>query len=109
MQSLIAPRLGLLWHLDALGAIAWHIYEMRGEKPMLRGLFTVCAVMCGGLALVAVASFTLLPIIGLVTALVFGLIKLAFLLALIYFIVKLISPETADRALDKIRSKINAA
>ncbi len=76
---------------------------------MLRGLFTVCAVLCGGLALVAVASFTLLPIIGLVTALVIGLIKLAFVLALLYFVVKLISPETADRALDKIRSKINAA
>jgi hypothetical protein len=50
---------------------------------MLRGMFRLGALLAGGLVALAVAS-----------------------LAVIYFIVKLISPDTADRALEKIRSKV---
>ncbi len=73
---------------------------------MLRGLFTLAGLLVGGLVTLAVASALLLPVIGLVTALLIAAIKLAFFLAVVYFIVKLISPETADRAYDKVRSKI---
>lgn len=76
---------------------------------MLKGIFTLGALLVGGLAVVAVGSLILLPILGLVTAMLLVAIKLAFFLAVIYFIVKLISPDTADRALDKIRSKVRRA
>lgn len=79
------------------------------EENMLRGLLTLGGLLVGGLVAVAVASALLLPILGLVTALLVAAIKLAFFLAVVYFIVKLISPETADRALDKIRSKVRRA
>ncbi len=73
---------------------------------MLRGMFTLGALLVGGLVAFGVASLLLLPIIGLVTAVLLAAIKLAFILAVVYFIVKLISPDTADRAVEKIRSKI---
>ncbi|KPK81415.1 MAG: hypothetical protein AMS25_06525 [Gemmatimonas sp. SM23_52] len=76
---------------------------------MLRGLLTLGVLLAGALVALAVASAILLPVLGLLTALLVGAIKLAFFLAVIYFIVKLISPDTADRALDKIRSKIRRA
>ena len=69
-------------------------------------MFTLAGLLVGGLVTLAVASALLLPVIGLVTALLIAAIKLAFFLAVVYFIVKLISPETADRAYDKVRSKI---
>ncbi len=73
---------------------------------MLRGMFTLGALLVGGLVAFGVASLLLLPIIGLVTAVLLAAIKLAFILTVVYFIVKLISPDTADRAVEKIRSKI---
>jgi|GEM_PF-3235965 hypothetical protein len=76
---------------------------------MLRGLLTLGVLLVGALVALAVASAILLPVLGLLTALLVGAIKLAFFLAVIYFIVKLISPDTADRALDKIRSKMRRA
>ncbi len=76
---------------------------------MLRGMFTLGALLVGGLVALAVASALLLPVLGLLTALLVAAIKLAFFLAVVYFIVKLISPDTADRALEKIRSKIRRA
>jgi hypothetical protein len=76
---------------------------------MLRGLLTLGVLLVGALVALAVASAILLPVVGLLTALLVGAIKLAFFLAVIYFIVKLISPDTADRALDKIRSKMRRA
>ena len=76
---------------------------------MLKGLLTVGVLLLGGLVALAVATAVVLPILGLLTALLVALIKLAFFLAVVYFIVKLISPETADRALNKIRSKVRRA
>ena len=76
---------------------------------MLRGLFTLGALLVGGMVVLAVTSAVVLPILVMLTALLVALIKLAFFLAVIYFIVKLISPETADRALQKIRSKVGRA
>ncbi len=76
---------------------------------MLKGMFRLGALLAGGFVALAVASSLLLPVLGLLTALLVALIKLAFFLAVIYFIVKLISPETADRALEKIRSKVRRA
>ncbi len=73
---------------------------------MLRGMFKLGALIVGGLVVLAVASAVVLPVLGLLTALLVALIKLAFFLAVVYFIVKLISPETADRAVDKIRAKV---
>ena len=73
---------------------------------MLRGMFTLGALLVGGMVALAVATAVLVPILSLLTALLVGLVKLAFFLAVVYFIVKLISPETADRALEKIRSKV---
>ncbi len=76
---------------------------------MLRGLLTLGVLLVGALVALAVASALLLPVLTLLTGLLVAVIKLAFFLAVIYFIVKLISPGTADRALDKIRSKIRRA
>ena len=76
---------------------------------MLRGMFTLGALLVGGVVALALVSILLLPILGLVTALLLAAIKLAFFLTVIYFIVKLISPDTADRALEKIRSKMRRA
>jgi hypothetical protein len=76
---------------------------------MLRGVFTVGALLVGSLVALAVASAILLPVLHLATVLLVAVIKLGFFLAVIYFIVKLISPDTADRALEKIRSKIRRA
>ncbi|UCC73652.1 MAG: hypothetical protein JSV86_03555 [Gemmatimonadota bacterium] len=73
---------------------------------MLRGMFTLGALLVGGLVALAVASLLLVPVLTLLTTLLVAFIKLAFFLAVIYFIVKLISPDTADRALEKIRSKV---
>lgn len=73
---------------------------------MIRGFLKLAVLLVGGLVTLAVASALLLPIIGLLTALLIGAIKLAFFLTVVYFIVKLISPETADRAYEKVRSKI---
>jgi hypothetical protein len=73
---------------------------------MLKGMFTLGALLVGGLVVLAVAALLVLPILGLVIALMVAAVKLAFLLTVIYFIVKLISPDTADRALEKIRSKM---
>ncbi len=73
---------------------------------MIRGFLKLAVLLVGGLITLAVASALLLPIIGLLTALLIGAIKLAFFVAVVYFIVKLISPETADRAYEKVRSKI---
>jgi hypothetical protein len=72
-------------------------------------MFTLGALLVGGLVALAVASVVILPILSLVTTLLVAAIKLAFFLAVIYFIVKLISPDTADRALEKIRSKLRRA
>jgi hypothetical protein len=69
-------------------------------------MFTLGALLVGGLVALAVASAVLLPILGLLTAFLVAIIKLAFFLAVVYFIVKLISPDTADRAVNKIRSKV---
>jgi uncharacterized membrane protein len=80
-----------------------------GGGDMLRGVFTLGALLVGGLVALAVASAVLVPILSLVTWLLVAAIKLAFFLAVIYFIVKLISPDTADRALEKIRSKLRRA
>jgi uncharacterized membrane protein len=79
------------------------------RRRMLKGMFRLGALLVGGFVALAVASSLLLPVLGLLTALLVALIKLAFFLAVIYFIVKLISPETADRALEKIRSKVRRA
>jgi hypothetical protein len=79
------------------------------RRRMLKGMFRLGALLAGGFVALAVASSLLLPVLGLLTALLVALIKLAFFLAVIYFIVKLISPETADRALEKIRSKVRRA
>ncbi len=76
---------------------------------MLRGMFTLGALLVGGMVALAVASAVLVPILTLLTVLLVALIKVAFFLAVVYFIVKLISPETADRALEKIRSKVRRA
>ena len=73
---------------------------------MIRGFLKLAVLLVGGLVTLAVASALLLPIIGLLTALLIGAIKLAFFLTVVYFIAKLISPETADRAYEKVRSKI---
>ena len=79
------------------------------EDGMLRGMFTFGALLVGGLVALAVASALLLPVLALLTTLLVAAIKLAFFLAVVYFIVRLISPDTADRALEKIRSKIRRA
>jgi uncharacterized membrane protein len=79
------------------------------EDGMLRGMFTFGALLVGGLVALAVASALLLPVLTLLTALLVAAIKLAFFLAVVYFIVRLISPDTADRALEKIRSKVRRA
>lgn len=76
---------------------------------MLRGIFTLGVLLLGGLVALAVASAIVLPILSLITGLLVAAIKLGFILAVVYFIVKLISPETADRALNKIRSKVRRA
>jgi small-conductance mechanosensitive channel len=76
---------------------------------MLRGVFTLGALLVASLVALAVASAVLLPVLQLATAVLVAVIKLGFFLAVIYFIVKLISPDTADRALEKIRSKIRRA
>ena len=73
---------------------------------MLRGMFTLGALLVGGMVALAVATAVLVPFLTLLTGLLVALVKLAFFLAVVYFIVKLISPDTADRALEKIRSKI---
>jgi len=69
---------------------------------MLRGMFTLGALLVAGL----VGLAFVMPVVGLLMALLVAVFKLAFFLAVVYFIVKLISPDTADRALNKIRSKI---
>lgn len=74
---------------------------------MIKGFLTLVFLLVGGLVALAVASALLLPVIGLVTALIVAVVKLAFFLALAYFIVKLVSPETADRAYESIRSKLD--
>ncbi len=76
---------------------------------MLRGVFTLGALLVASVVALAVASAVLLPVLYLATALLVAVIKLGFFLAVIYFIVKLISPHTADRALEKIRSKFRRA
>ncbi len=76
---------------------------------MLRGIVTVGVLLLGGLVALVVASAVLLPALAVLTALLVAMIKLAFFLAVIYFIVKMISPETADRAMNKIRSKMRRA
>jgi hypothetical protein len=72
---------------------------------VLRGLFWLGALVVGGF----VALALLVPMLTLLTTLLVAAIKLAFFLAVVYFIVKLISPDTADRALEKIRSKVRRA
>ena len=69
---------------------------------MLRGMFTLGALLVAGL----VGLAFVMPVVGLLMALLVAVFKLALFLAVVYFIVKLISPDTADRALDKIRSKL---
>ncbi len=69
---------------------------------MLRGMLTVGTLLVAGVVGLAL----LVPVFGLLTGLLVAAFKLAFFLAVVYFIVKLISPDTADRALDKIRSKL---
>lgn len=76
---------------------------------MLRGILTLGVLLLGGLVALAVASAIVLPILSLITALLVAAIKLVFFLAVVYFIVKLISPETADRALERIRDKVRRA
>jgi hypothetical protein len=76
---------------------------------MIRGLFLFGAIVIGGLVTLMVVGSLLLPLVGLATTLLVAAIKLAFLLAIAYFIVKLVSPETADRALDKVRSTVRRA
>ena len=73
---------------------------------MLRGMFRLGALLAGGAVALVVAAALVVPMITLAMTLLVTAIKLAFFLAVIYFIVKLISPDTADRALEKIRSKI---
>jgi len=65
-------------------------------------MFTLGALLVAGL----VGLAFVMPVVGLLMALLVAVFKLAFFLAVVYFIVKLISPDTADRALDKIRSKL---
>jgi hypothetical protein len=72
-------------------------------------LFKLGALLVGGLVALAVFSALVLPILAIVTSLLVALVKLAFFLAVVYFAVKLISPETADRAVEKIRSKMRRA
>ncbi len=72
---------------------------------MLRGMLTLGTLLVAGMVGLAL----LLPVFGLLTALLVAAFKLAFFLAVVYFIVKLISPDTADRALEKIRSKVRRA
>lgn len=76
---------------------------------MLRGIVTVGVLVVGGLVALVIASAVLLPVLAVLTAFLVAMIKLAFFLAVIYFIVKMISPATADRALNKIRSKVRRA
>lgn len=76
---------------------------------MFKGLLVLAGLVIGGLVFLAVVGTLLLPVFGLVTALVVAAIKLAFFLALLYFIVKLISPETADNAVEKMRSALRRA
>lgn len=73
---------------------------------MLKGVFTLGVLLVGGLVVLAVIAVVLLPVLGLMITLLLAAIKLAFILAVVYFIVKLISPDTADRALAKIRAKV---
>ena len=72
------------------------------RRVMLRGMFTLGALLVAGV----VGLAFVMPVVGLLMALLVAVFKLAFFLAVVYFIVKLISPDTADRALDKIRSKL---
>ena len=72
---------------------------------MLRGMLTLGTLLVAGMVGLAL----LVPVFSLLTALLVAGFKLAFFLAVVYFIVKLISPETADRALEKIRSKVRRA
>ncbi len=76
---------------------------------MLRGIVTLGVLILGALVALMVASAVLLPALALLTSLLVAAIKLAFFLAVVYFIVKMISPETADRALNKIRAKVRRA
>jgi hypothetical protein len=76
---------------------------------MFKGLVMLAGLVIGGLVFLAVVSSLLLPVLGLVTALVVAAVKLALLLTVLYFVVKLISPETADRALDKVRATVRRA
>lgn len=76
---------------------------------MFKGLLVLAGLVIGGLVFLAVVGSLLLPVLGLVTALVVAAIKLALLLTVLYFVVKLISPETADRALDRVRSTVHRA
>lgn len=76
---------------------------------MFKGLLVLAGLVIGGLVFLAVVGALLLPVLGLVTALVVAAIKLALLLTVLYFVVKLISPETADRALDRVRSTVHRA
>jgi hypothetical protein len=72
---------------------------------MLRGMLTLGTLLVAGMVGLAL----LVPVFSLLTALLVAAFKLAFFLAVVYFIVKLISPDTADRALEKIRSKVRRA
>ena len=72
---------------------------------MLRGMLTLGTLLVAGVVGLAL----LVPVFSLLTALLVAAFKLAFFLAVVYFIVKLISPDTADRALEKIRSKVRRA
>lgn len=72
---------------------------------MLRGMLTLGTLLVAGVVGLAL----LVPVFGLFTALLVAAFKLAFFLAVVYFIVKLISPDTADRVLEKIRSKVRRA
>lgn len=73
---------------------------------MFKGLLILAGLLFGGLIALAVTATILLPVLGLVTAVIVAGIKLALLVAVLYFIVKLISPETADRAVDKVRRTV---
>ncbi len=74
---------------------------------MIKGFFTLAALCVGGLVALAAGAALVIPVVGLLAALVIAIVKLAFFLALVYFIVRLVSPETAERAYETIRSKIN--
>ncbi len=76
---------------------------------MLRGIVAFGVLIVGALVALLIASAVLLPVLAVLTALLVAVIKLGFFLAVIYFIVKMISPDTADRAMSKIRSKIRRA